>query len=209
MNKIFLSGILAAVVIISGCTQSTTPSQDGGQGEFELLVSDQPTEISQFDYVRATLSEARVYEANTSENQTDEYQTIELEPNTTVDLRQLQGDRATSVINETLDAGNYSAVHISVSDVNASFDGESADVMIPSERLKINQEFTVTPNETTSFVFDINVVRRGQSGSYNLLPVISESGVVGEDVEVERVPRERGSQNSTGDQAPETPAEAP
>lgn len=205
-NYIALTAVFAAV-IISGCTQApaSSPSQEGN---FELLISDQPTAIDNFDYVNTTFSEVRVFYANNSENATNESETfevIEFDERPTVDLTQVKGDRAISVLEENLEARNYTGVHLQVSNVSASIDGEQADVKIPSERLKINKEFEIAPNSTTSFVFDINVVRRGQSGSYNLLPVISESGVAGQDVEVEEVepnrPDDAGQQPETADQS--------
>lgn len=36
-------------------------------------------------------------------------------------------------------------------------------------------------------MFDITVVGKGQTGEYNLLPVISESGVAGKDVQAREV----------------------
>lgn len=198
--------IIFAAVIVSGCAQN---AQDSTQqdGSFELLISDQPTVIDNFDYVNTTFSEVRVYSANTSENATNEsesFETITLEESPTVDLTQVKGDRAISILEENLEIGNYTGVHLQVSNVSAAIDGEAADLKIPSERLKINKEFEIAPNSTTSFVFDITVVRRGQSGSYNLLPVISESGVAGQDVEVEEVeagrPSNAGQQSETANQ---------
>lgn len=60
--------------------------------------------------------------------------------------------------------------------------------------------------ESVSFVFDVNVVKRGKTGEYNLLPVISESGVAAEDVEVTEVdedgePTGTGAANGTADAA--------
>ena len=59
---------------------------------------------------------------------------------------------------------------------------DTAVVTVPSDKLQIVKPFEIEPNKTTKFVFDINVVRKGHSNEYNLLPVISDSGVVGEDI---------------------------
>jgi hypothetical protein len=206
MKNYLALAVVFAAVIVSGCTQDPGTAQQ--EGNFELLISDQPTAIDNFDYVNTTFSEVRVYTTNASDNttnQSESFETIQLEDSPTVDLTQVKGDRAISIIEENLEAGNYTGVHLQVSNVSASIDNETADVKIPSERLKINKEFEIAPNSTTSFVFDINVVRRGQSGSYNLLPVISESGVAGQDVEVEEV--EPNQPDNVGQQ-PETPGQA-
>lgn len=206
MKNYLALAVVFAAVIVSGCAQGPdTPQQEGS---FELLISDQPTAIDSFDYVNTTFSEVRVYSTNASENttnQSESFETIQLEDSPTVDLTRVKGDRAVSILEENLEAGNYTGVHLQVSNVSASIDGESANVKVPSERLKINNEFEIAPNSTTSFVFDINVVRRGQSGSYNLLPVISESGVAGQDVEVEEV--ESNQPDNVGQQ-PENSSQA-
>lgn len=200
MKNYIALALVVAVVIVSGCTQSPDATQQSGS--FELMISDQPTEIDNFDYVNTTFSEVRVFYANTSENTTNQtsFETIQLEDRPTVDLTRVKGDKAISILEQNLEAGNYTGVHLQVSNVSASIDGESTNVNIPSERLKINKAFEIAPNSTTSFVFDINVVKRGKSGSYNLLPVISESGVVGQDVEVEEV---EAGQSDNVDQQPE------
>ena len=63
---------------------------------------------------------------------------------------------------------------------------QELSVHVPSERLRIVRPFEIVEGEEVAFVFDINVVRRGD-GQYNLLPVIGESGIAGKDVEVEEV----------------------
>ena len=70
---------------------------------------------------------------------------------------------------------------------------------IPSGKLQIVKPFEIEPGEELSFVFDINVVRKGSEGGYNLLPVISESGVAGEDVEVEEIGSASGGNGDGSD----------
>ncbi|QSG04601.1 DUF4382 domain-containing protein [Halapricum desulfuricans] len=105
----------------------------------------------------------------------------------TVDLTQVVGDKATGVFEDDLPAGRYSKIELEAADVEGIVDGESVSVKIPSGKLQIVKAFEVTPGETVEFVFDITVVKKGNSGGYNLLPVISESGVAGRDVDVEEV----------------------
>ena len=79
-------------------------------------------------------------------------------------------------------------------------DGEQADVKLPSEKLQLTKPFTVEADSSVSFVFDISVVKKGKGG-YNLLPVVSESGVNGKDVDVEEVEEEDGDEDENGDEA--------
>ena len=105
----------------------------------------------------------------------------------TVDLTQVIDEDATAVFDGEIPAGEYEKVELSVSAVEGIVDGESVDVKLPSEKLQITNGFEVTPDEPVSFVFDINVVKRGKNNGYILKPVISGSGVAGRDVEVNEI----------------------
>lgn len=188
-------------------------SGGGGSGIFRLLVSDQPAAIEDFESLDVTLSSARVFRANEGDDITsaavtpDETETETPEPTVdetdagtadregfvefdldgvTVDLTEVVGDRAVSVLEGELEEGRYSGIELRVSNAEGVVDGETVAVMVPSERLRIIKPFVIDPDAELSFVFDINVVQRGPNG-YNLLPVIGASGVVGEDVEVDEV----------------------
>lgn len=67
-------------------------------------------------------------------------------------------------------------------------------------KLQIVKPFEVGPGETLTFVFDITVVERGQTGEYNLLPVISESGVAGKDVQAREVDDATTEGNDDGEE---------
>lgn len=121
----------------------------------------------------------------------------------TIDLTTVTGTKAVNVFEGGVPAGSYSSIELSVSEVDGVVDGESVDVKLPSERLRIVKPFEVRQDEPVEFVFDITVVKKGQSGGYNLLPVIGESGVVGEHVEMQEVERERANEAETTEAAAE------
>ncbi|WP_181692953.1 DUF4382 domain-containing protein [Natronomonas sp. LN261] len=108
----------------------------------------------------------------------------------TVDLTQVKGNRAVSVLEGELEEGRYSGIELRVASAEGVVDGEAVDVMVPSNRLRIVKPFEIGTDEELDFVFDITVIRKGPTGGYNLLPVIGESGVAGEDVEIEEVDTE-------------------
>lgn len=108
----------------------------------------------------------------------------------TVDLVQVKGDRAISVLESELDEGRYSGIELRVDSAEGVVDGDDVDVTVPSDRLRIVRPFEIGADEELSFVFDINVIQKGPTGEYNLLPVVGKSGVAGEDVEVEEVDTE-------------------
>jgi hypothetical protein len=105
----------------------------------------------------------------------------------TVDLTGVIGDRAISVLEGELEEGRYAGIELRVAAAEGVVDGEPVDVMVPSDRLRIIKPFEIAADAELDFVFDINVVRKGPNGGYNLLPVIGKSGVAGEDVEIEEV----------------------
>jgi hypothetical protein len=116
----------------------------------------------------------------------------------TVDLTEVVGDKAISVLDGELEEGRYSKIELYAESVDGVVDGESVDVKIPSEKLQITKSFEVVAGESVEFVFDINVVKKG-NGGYNLLPVISKSGVAGKDVEVEEVGEGTDTDDESGD----------
>lgn len=119
----------------------------------------------------------------------------------TVDLTQVVGDKAMGVFEGELPAGRYRKIELFAGDVGGVVDGEPVAVTIPSGKLQLVKPFEVAAGESLSYVFDINVVRKGQSAEYNLLPVISESGVAGEDVAAEEVTPGEAANGAGGDGA--------
>ncbi|TKX67907.1 DUF4382 domain-containing protein [Halorubrum sp. SP9] len=105
----------------------------------------------------------------------------------TVDLTQVIDEDAIAVFDGEIPAGSYEKIELEVSAVSGIVDGSEVDVKLPSEKLQITNEFEVAPDEAVSFVFDINVVKRGKNNGYILKPVISGSGVAGRDVEVNEI----------------------
>lgn len=176
MRKELLLLVFGISVAMAGCTS--------GVGDVEVLVSDQPNEIGNFFYLNTTFSEARIYEGE-NENAA---RVVDLD-GVTVDLTEVKGTTAASLLNTTLPAGNYTKIELEVESAVGDAAGSSNNsIHVPAGKLMLTKPFKVVPDETTRFVFDIKVVERGRSG-YNLLPVISESGVAGKDVEMVRQAR--------------------
>lgn len=97
--------------------------------------------------------------------------------NRTVDLTMLKGNNATLIGSPQVPAGQYNKVFLYVSSVSGELkDGSQPEFKVPSQKLQLTKSFTVQANSSVSFVYDINVIKRGNSGKYNLLPVIDQSG---------------------------------
>ena len=196
-------------------------------GRFRLLVSDAPADIDDFEELVVTLDGARLFhadeetetnettdeeiEANETDdeemetNETDDdaaadtqtgFTTVEID-DATVDLTQVIGADAVSVFDGDLAEGRYAKLELNVAAAEGIVDGESVAVKVPSERLQITKPFTVRPDETVDFVFDITVVKRGQTNGYILQPVVSESGVAGRDVEMREVEADGSGANAS------------
>jgi len=125
-------------------------------------------------------------EESESDDESEDGRWVTREVNaTTVDLTRLRGANATLVERFDLPAGEYDQVRLEVSETEGVLkDGSTTEVKLPSERLKLTQEFTVGDGEEVDFVYDVTVHKAGNSGKYVLRPVASESGT---DVPIERV----------------------
>lgn len=163
-------------------TDETETANKQGSGEepgrLDLQVSDAPADIGDFRSLEVTFSKARIFTA-------DGFEERDLD-NPKVDLTKVI-DNPESVLVTELEPGRYNKIELHVANVEAVLKstgyaneedgGTEANVMVPSDRLQIVMPFEVASGETTVFVFDINVVRKGLTANYNLLPVIAKSGV--------------------------------
>lgn len=166
--------LLALVVAISGCTSSTVT------GSFELLLSDQPVEIDSFDSLKVQITTATLFPKGG--------QPLTIDVNSEVDLTQVVGDNAVPLFKKEIPAGTYEKLSLEISSAEGIVSGEVVDVAIPSNSLMVTKEFTIG-GDPISFVYDISVVKAGQSGRYNLLPVISETGIIGKDIPEGKIQR--------------------
>lgn len=106
----------------------------------------------------------------------------------TIDLTELQGEKATLIDSYELPEGSYTKVFLYVSEVNGTLkNGEQVNVKLPSSKLHLNKQFEVGDGGDVDFVFDITVHKAGKSGKYILTPVVGESGT---DVSMEKVDKQ-------------------
>ncbi|MFB6104674.1 MAG: DUF4382 domain-containing protein [Halobacteriaceae archaeon] len=116
--------------------------------------------------------------------------------NVTIDLTEYQGANATLLSDFDVPNGTYTNVFVYVSEVNGTLTtGEQVNVKLPSQKLKINKQFTIGNGESVDFVFDISVFKAGQSGMYILKPVVGQSGTEAP-IEAEGRDDESGSENA-------------
>jgi Cys-rich repeat protein len=189
-NTYLVLVLVSLLVLVAGCTAE--PPVTPGTGNLVLLVSDAEADIGDFDSLTVHFSKARVFkrgeENGTAFSETDL-------TGTSVDLTQVVGDNAISVLNVELEEGTYSKIELHVSETEGVVGNETVAVSVPSEKLQIVRPFEIGANQTTEFVFDINVVKKGQTGEYSLQPVIGKSGAVGKDIQNRNVNRVRCTVN--------------
>jgi hypothetical protein len=114
-------------------------------------------------------------------------------PDTTVDLTELRGANASLLANVTVPNGTYETVFIEVGAVNGTLKtGDGTAVKLPSGRLHLEEGFTARSGDSVDFVYDVTAIKAGQSGTYILKPVVSESGT---DVPIETPGENRGSED--------------
>jgi len=174
----YLAAILALALltmVLPSCSGGIAPQgQSGSTGDFRLLVSDEPNDITDFTSVNVTISKVGVLSAD-SDNWTE----INLVAPLIVNLVDLQGDNATEVWTGKIVAGNYTKVFIYVDNVTGVLrdsPSDNATVKLPGDKLQISKPFMVAADGSVSFVFDITIIKAGQSGKYILKPQIGASG---------------------------------
>ncbi|WP_089669236.1 DUF4382 domain-containing protein [Halobacterium jilantaiense] len=159
-------------------------------GDFEVEV--ETAENSTYGEASASLSVAAEADDYSDEDESEGGWVERDVDERSVDLTELQGANATALGNISVPEGDYEKVFVHVGEVNGTLKtGEEVNVKLPSQKLQLNENFTVGNGERVDFVFDITVFEAGNSGKYILKPVASESGT---DVPIEDVDEERGGE---------------
>lgn len=181
MKKMWISiGIMVAIIVVAAAVAFVQMAPKERTGTFILQVTDQPSAIDDFDSLNVSVSEVWIHKAGEAGNETNETgEWITLEPSNRVfDLTKLREGNVTTIVNESVETGDYTKVRLIIGSAEGVVNGEMVDVNVPSEMLEIVKPFTIAENATVTFVFDIDVVSAGKAGKYNLRPVIGKSGVV-------------------------------
>ena len=150
------------------------PAIPAPDGNFVFYLSDAPNDIADFESLTLTIDSIELKPSSGP--------SVSITPDgEPVDVAPLQGDLARELWRGDVPPGDYKAVLIQVSAVEGilASSGQFADVVLPSEKLRVSVDFSVVDGEPTSFVFDVTVHRNG-NGSLNryiLSPQADESGV--------------------------------
>ncbi|MEF8856871.1 MAG: DUF4382 domain-containing protein [Haloplanus sp.] len=177
----------AGLVGLAGCTGGS----DAATGTLATSVSDQPGDIGDFEtcvvtmagiWVKPGTSDGESADEGTAtetDTEDDARKYYEFDEPQTADLVELQGDRSALVDEQELETGEYAFLQLDVTGVDATLaDGGEATVGTPGEApLKFDQSFEIRAETRTAFTADFTPVKQGQSGTYLLRPVASETSV--------------------------------
>ena len=170
---------IAVIVLVSYFSLRTSPMlpitvvQATPEGNFSFLMSDEVNDINDFEKLDVSISKVSLHLDG------DKGRIIEFEPGTqTVDLTNLQGDRAQEIWRGDIPEGEYSKVFLEVLDVSGILieTEEEIQIKLPSGKLQISKPFKIESGEVTIFVYDLTVVKTGKSSQYILKPQVDQSG---------------------------------
>jgi len=182
-----------------GLQKAGEGDDEDDENETESVTEPSETTTTEKD-TDTTVSETPTTVGTAEDDEGDGWETYEVEEKT-FDLTELQGANASQLGNLSVESGEYSKVFIYVSEVDGTLEnGEQVTVKLPSSKLQLNKQFTVGPNSTTDFVFDVTVFKAGNSGKYILKPVVSESGT-GDEVEIDDVDEDETGEDERAENA--------
>jgi hypothetical protein len=154
----------------------TTISGADPNGNFIFMVSDDVNAIEDFSKVDVTIDKVWLLKTGQEE------EWIEFTPTTQeFDLAALPGEKTQVLWQGDIPEGDYTRVVIFVKQVQGTTKEpvETINIMLPSDKLQVKSSFTVSAGSTTSFTYDLTVVKTGNAKEgvkYILKPQAGESG---------------------------------
>jgi hypothetical protein len=178
-------GALAALATLAACGGGG--GGGGGDGTLRVSLTDAPS--CGYDHVYVTVDRVRVHQSAAAGDADGGWSEIVLSPARRIDLLSLTNGVLQELGSTPLPAGNYSQIRLVLASnstaaplANAVQPTGGALVALdtPSAQqsgLKLQTNFTVQPGQLIDLVLDFDacksVVKAGNSGKYNLKPVVS------------------------------------
>ncbi|MEA1872493.1 MAG: DUF4382 domain-containing protein [Chloroflexota bacterium] len=178
---VIIASLLLMALLMAGCAGLPGGTSPGGTGYLRFLLSDDDSEVTaidDFESVIITVNKIGFQRGGESGNWT------ESDVSWTGDLLGLIGTNASVIWDGYIEAGFYTKAFIYVSNVTGNLTEEAgggqADIWVPSDKFQITMPeipFEVTKGGAiVDFVFDVTVVKAGESGQYLIMPQVAESG---------------------------------
>jgi hypothetical protein len=180
--------VLASAGLLAACGGGSS-GDSGASGTLRVALTDAPA--CGYDEVNVTVQKVRVHRSSTADDGDDGWSELVLNPARKVNLLDLTNGVLEELGQTELPAGTYTQLRLQLAGnggaapnanslVLTGGDGSEVPLDTPSAQqsgLKMNLNLTVQPNEVADLVLDFDacksVVRRGNSGRYNLKPVVS------------------------------------
>jgi hypothetical protein len=189
--RILSIGVLAVAMSLHGCGGGGGGGIGGtgaaATGTLRLSMTDAPS--CGFDEVNITIESVRVHQSATASDNDLGWSEIVLSPAKRVDLLSLTNGVLVELGQTQLPAGKYTQMRLVLADNGGGTPlansvvptgGSETALTTPSAQqsgLKLNTDIDVPADKVADFVLDFDacksVVKRGNSGQYNLKPVIA------------------------------------
>lgn len=173
----------ATLALLSACGGG---SDAGGSGTLRLALTDAPA--CGYDQVNVTVERVRVHQSASADDSAAQWQEIVLSPARRVNLLNLTNGVLEELGSMPLPAGTYSQLRLVLASNSGSplahsvvpTGGSETALDTPSAQqsgLKLQVHMTVAPGQIADYVIDFDacksVVPRGNSGRFNLKPVLA------------------------------------
>lgn len=179
--------LLAGVAILNGCGGGGGGGGSSGTtGTLKLALTDAPA--CGYENVFITVEKVRVHQNSAAGEADSGWQEVVLNPARKIDLLELTNGVLEELGQTTLPAGTYTQMRLVLAQNTAApwansvvpEGGSEEKLDTPSGQqsgLKMNVNITVEPGQTADMVIDFDacksIVKAGNSGKYNLKPVLS------------------------------------
>jgi hypothetical protein len=181
-RSLFIATALMAVgaTALSGCGDSTSTNLPEGYGTLKVDITDGPIDLTEISNLYITFDELYVVPDPDSLLPDSLNAPIHiLTSPVTLDLLALANGLTATLGTAQLPEGNYRAIHILVSEGDSwliEADGDTEDVKIPSNRLKVITDFTVTSGGVSEIVLDFDAAAslHKTGNGYILRPVVRQ-----------------------------------
>ncbi len=159
---------------------SSTLEPSDEKVSFRFLISDEVNAIEDFEHFYITISSIGIHQSGEEsgwiEHELDPQADLDGDGISGIDLKPLVGLNALEIWSANLAAGEYNKVFIYVEDVTGILAGAGeTEVKLPGGKLQISKPFIIS-DSVIDFVFDITVMKTGNSDKYILKPQITQSG---------------------------------
>jgi len=198
-----LAGLLAFATLLAACGGGGDGTSTAN-GQLRIRLTD--SQSCNYESVFVTVTEVRVSQSSTASDSDSGWETLTLSPARQVDLMKLRNGAFEELGTLPLPAGTYQQVRLLLASNGASAPyanyltlpgaaGAPIALKTPSAQqsgLKLNVHATVDPGQLAELTLDFDpcksVVKAGNSGKYNLKPVVTAHTNAVNDIEGYTVP---------------------